>query len=562
MSQLPVWGIDVSASSLRAVLLAETPEGKIRVDAWDVVDYAEDVEDVRSVGRYDAMLRAVKRFLQHQNVRSAKVVASIRGETAFMRTVSTPQLADESLDKILAYEARQQVPYPLEEVYWDRRVVSIQEKGDVTFSLYAIRRQEVDDRLRKLGHMGLPVDALQLRPLATQNFCAAERLLSDGAVVVDFDYSGTQLLLAHDDRTWFRCLPTGGCDHVARIRSKLITDHASAVRLATGELKPRPAQAGMLAEATRSAAREVAEEVAGLVRYYGTLHPGAAFDRVVLLTAHRACPPLAKALADATGLPVSEPRGFKTFEFASDVVAAGLQENFAGLARAAGLALQGLGKADTAVRLYPETIPRTFSRGKAGYLAAATFVLGAVVAGWLRDERLTDDLGAATAALRGRLDAARPFVKERVEKEKIVDDPLPPLIERSAARARGRLGAAPFLSEVLKTLARPFGKERAEPGAPRLVAFEAGSAPDRVARPGAGRLVLAEVEHAAPDVVDRDLDALAASLVGKAGLVAAKPLESWSSGAPLADKPAQPDERLLRVRFRHRAYELTFEDVK
>ena len=121
MSQLPVWGIDVTAASLRAVLLALGEDGKLRAEAWDVIDYAEDVEDVRSGARYDAMTRAVKRFLQHQNVRSAKVVASIRGETAFMRTVSVPQLDDESLDKILAYEAQPAAP---------RTVVSVADTND------------------------------------------------------------------------------------------------------------------------------------------------------------------------------------------------------------------------------------------------------------------------------------------------------------------------------------------------------------------------------------------------------------------------------------------------
>ncbi len=58
MSQLPVWGIDVTPASLRAVLLSLDDDGKVRAEAWDVIDYAEDVGDLRGAGRYDALSRA------------------------------------------------------------------------------------------------------------------------------------------------------------------------------------------------------------------------------------------------------------------------------------------------------------------------------------------------------------------------------------------------------------------------------------------------------------------------------------------------------------------------
>jgi type IV pilus assembly protein PilM len=562
MSQLPVWGIDVSASSLRAVQLSAGDDGRIRFEAWDVIDFAEDVEDVRGVGRYDAMARAVKRFVKHQDVRHAKVVASIRGETAFVRTVSVPQLGGESLEKILAYEAQQQIPFPLDEVYWDRRVLAIRDGGEVVVSLYAIRKAQVDDRLRKLALMGLPIDAVQLRPLALQNFCAAEKLLTDGTVVVDYDFSGLQILVAHEDRVWFRCLPAGACDFVEKLRLKLRVDHGEAVRLATGAAAPRPGQAKTLEELRAAAAREAAAETAGQLRYYMKMHPGARPDRVLLFTSHRACPPLAQALANETGLKIAEPRGFRHIDVAADVVAAGLQENFSGLARAAGLALHGLGKADTAVRLYPDAIPRTFSRGKAGYAVAAVAALGSVVLGWGRQEELGAKLNEAASNVRARVAVAREFDRARIEAPRLGEDPVAPLVAKWTARSKDRDGRAPFAGALLAALASPGGKPRDEARAPRLVALEAGDAPGRAAPAGTGRLVLAAVEDGDVERTDRELDAFVATLVGTAGLRAAKPTDGWSAASPQGRKPTAADERMLRVRFRHRAYDLSFEESR
>jgi type IV pilus assembly protein PilM len=546
MSQLPVWGIDVTSSTLAAVKLSLAEDGAIRAEAWDVVDFAEDVEDVRGVGRYDAIRKAVKRFLKLHDLRFAKTVVSIRGEAAFMRTVVVPQLEGESLEKILAFEAQQQIPYALEEVYWDRRVLAIRDGGEVVVSLYAILKQQVDDRLRKLGVMGLPIDAVQLRPVALQNFCAAEKLLDDGTIVVDVDYAGTQILAVDDGRVWFRCLPAGGADFVARLTNRLRLQHAAAVRLASGRAEPKPgAEAKAFQELRAAASRDLSDEIASQIRYYLRSHPNAKAERLLLFVQHAACPPVEATLAAATGLSVTRPRGFRSFEVDVDVVGAGLQENFASLARAAGLALQGLGRADTDIRLYPETIPRSFGRPKGGYAAAAAAAAALVALMWLRVDAERDAIAAAANALHARVVDALRFDPARIRAEGLRGDPIAPTVEKWTARARGREGPLPFLDALFAELVAARGGSGgigAASGAPLLVAFEAGDPPGRSLAPHAARMKLAFVE----------------TLKKKGLVVEAKPIETYSAAAPTIEKPASADEKLLRFRFRHRKYDLRF----
>ena len=206
MTDIPVWGVDLTAVSLKAVKLALTSEGKVRAEAWEVIDFAEDVENVHGLGRHDAQKRALHSFLRHHDVKDCLVFASLRGESAFNRTVTVPQTGDQNLDRLLEYEAQQQIPYPLDDVFWDRRVVAIRENGDVIATIYAIQKSIVNERLSKLEMAGLPVDGLVLRPVALQNFCSRERLLEPGSVVIDVGYGATQVLLVHEDQTTFRCL--------------------------------------------------------------------------------------------------------------------------------------------------------------------------------------------------------------------------------------------------------------------------------------------------------------------------------------------------------------------
>ena len=211
MTDIPAWGIDLTAVSLKAVKLALSSEGKVRAEAWEVIDFAEDVENVQGLGRHDAQKRALHSFLRHHNVRDCLVFASLRGESAFNRTVTVPQTGDPNLDRLLEYEAQQQIPYPLDDVFWDRRVVAIRaERRRRSRRSTPSRSRSSPSGSSRLEIAGLPVDGLVLRPVALQNFCARERLLEPGSVVIDVGYGATQVLLVHEDQTTFRCLAVGG----------------------------------------------------------------------------------------------------------------------------------------------------------------------------------------------------------------------------------------------------------------------------------------------------------------------------------------------------------------
>ncbi len=558
MSELPVWGIDLTAVSLRAVKLALTDSGGVRAEAWEVVDFTDDVEDVHALGRFDAFGRAVHSFLRHHDVGECRVIVSLRGEAAFARTVTVPQVNEQNLDKLLEYEAKQQIPYPEDDVYWDRRVISIRDGGDLVATVYAVKKFLVDDRIAKLQFAGMPVDGVQLRPIALQNFCARERLLDPGTVVVDVDYGGSQVLITHEDQTWFRCIPMGAFDFVSRLRAKLRVDHLTAVRLATGQARPRPQHVLALSEVRAEVTEAILSEVKQVIASYSRMHPGAKLTQGVLFEAHAATPPLGDALKAAFGFPFTKPKGFHQIEVDPDIVSAGIQENFAGLARAAGLALQGLGKADVAIRLYPETIPRSFKPRKFGYLVAAAAVVAMIGIAHQQHRGLRTEIGTATTEIKTLKDQL--FKKNRRAcEEDLAVDPLTGVTAKWLARVKHREGHLPWLDALLTELRQPLGQKREEATAPLLVSLEVGDVEGRVPEPHTGRVVLARVENAPAAELDQQLDAFMKGLVGKDGLTKAEPVDGWSCGALTSKPPSPPDERMLRYRFRHRSYALSWE---
>jgi type IV pilus assembly protein PilM len=538
MKAYPAWGVDLTAVAVRAVQIALGPEGRPRIVAWDIVDYTEQVPDVTSLTRFGLMERGLQHFRGRHDLRSSRVWYSLRAETAFNRTVVIPPVTDEGVDRLLELEAQQQIPFPISDVFWDRRVVGIRDGGEIHATIYAVRRQVLEDRLRKLQRIGMPVDGIQLRPLALQNFCAEERLLEEGTVVVDIDYGGLQILIHHDDQTWFRVLPMGAAESVALIERSFQIPHATAVRIASGELEaPDPVRFVTL---RKKAQGDIVSEVARVVRYYASARPGVQLRRIVLFESHPCVMDCEEALAAALGIPVHRPRGFRSIEVEPDVVSAGIQEHFPALAKAAGLALQGVGRAQCQVRLFPPELERVLGGGRAGYVAAAAILLATILLAVLRlrtrDTELLDALGSAKSFL------AEARLVQDLERAAGLDAIDRRLGEwRAAFRGRDRL--VRIADHLMATAAAIPPEER-----PALAGLSLGEGPS------AG-IVLAWAGGEESEA-DRLMDRLARSTVDGAWITAAEAGEAWTGETVSPSAPEHRDLGDVILPVRHRRYRL------
>ena len=446
----------------------------------------------------------------------------------------------------LEYEAQQQVPHPLDEVFWDRRVIAIREDGEVHATLFAVKKALVEDRLRKLAKARFPVDGIQLRPIALHNFCAYERLLEPGTIVIDVDYAGLQVLIHHDDQTWFRVLPVGGVDLVQRLRETFDCDHRTAVRMATGQAPP-PDQ-DLFEACRREVAQDIVDEATKTVRYYLAAKPHVRPTGVVLFESHGCVPPLNRALKRTMDMPVFRPKGFRHLEVDPEVVTAGVQEHFPALAKAAGLALQGVAKAEIEVRLFPDSVGRNLDSRKRGYVFAAVCLLFTIlIAGWNRGsaaEEIADKRKELETAISQGLNRAA------VEKRLDVDAPLEDL-RALKEPARGRTGPIPLVTH-LYALHAAWDKGPA----PQIVAIDYSAADARKAR-----VILAfqvGLKDGATDIVpSAAMEAFAQSLAdGKVVRKATAVGDPWRAGTMTYEKPIKTAPTMLRFLFAHRAYEL------
>jgi len=81
------------------------------------------------------------------------VVLAISNQPVFHRNIKLPPVSDSKIEKMIYYEAQQNIPFPLEEVFWDYHI----DKSDVEYnlSLFVAKKDGINNQVEDLMKKGI-----------------------------------------------------------------------------------------------------------------------------------------------------------------------------------------------------------------------------------------------------------------------------------------------------------------------------------------------------------------------------------------------------------------------
>src|SRR5438105_15015352 len=116
-TQPGVWGIDLGQCALKA-LRVELSDGQVAATAFDYVDHPKSLSQPDADP--DQLTReALDKFLSRNSLRGDVVAISVPGQSGLARFVKLPPVEEKKIAEIVKFEAKQQIPFRLEEVVWD-----------------------------------------------------------------------------------------------------------------------------------------------------------------------------------------------------------------------------------------------------------------------------------------------------------------------------------------------------------------------------------------------------------------------------------------------------------
>src|SRR5438046_2179122 len=121
-----VWGIDIGRCALKALRCHLDGEAVV-ADGFDYIEYPKLLTQPEADAP-QLIKEALEQFLSRNSVKGDRVAISVSGESGLARYFKPPPVDVKTIADIVKYEARQQIPFALEDVLCDyHRVAGGQE---------------------------------------------------------------------------------------------------------------------------------------------------------------------------------------------------------------------------------------------------------------------------------------------------------------------------------------------------------------------------------------------------------------------------------------------------
>jgi type IV pilus assembly protein PilM len=395
-----VWGIDIGQCALKALRL-EMVEGKPVATAFDYVEHPKILSQADADP--DTLIReALEKFLSRNELGHDEVAIGIAGQSGLARFVKLPPVEEKKIPEIVKFEAKQQIPFPLDEVVWDFQKIA---GGDVTdgfameteIGLFAMKRDVISRYLGYFGGSKIEVHCVQMSPLALVNFATYEILKKGGTtpppdeapdpnddtprgkkrcvVVLDIGTEASNLIITDGAKIiWQRPLPLGGNNFTRALTKELKLTFAKAEHLKRNAAKSP--ELPQILKALKPVLQDFVGEVQRSLGYFTNTHRDAHVGYMVGLGSAFRLPGLQKYLAEKLQIEVRKPATYSRVTGDSVLKDPIFVENVLTFPVAYGLALQGIGESRILTNLLPGEIrTERLIRKKKPYAAAAAAAL-------------------------------------------------------------------------------------------------------------------------------------------------------------------------------------------
>jgi len=390
---LGVWGIDLGQCALKALRL-EVGESGVVATAFDYVEHPKILSQPDADP--DQLTReALDKFLSRNTIRGDQVAISVPGQSGLARFVKLPPVEEKKIVDIVRFEAKQQIPFNLDEVVWDYQKLS---SGAVTdgfameteIGLFAMKRDMVSRYLQHFKDVNVEVHLVQMAPLSLCNFVSYDLLTGEQkegeeegesrgkkqcVVALDIGADSSNLVITDGARIiWQRPIPLGGNHFTRALTKDMKLTFAKAEHLKRNATKSP--QLKEILSSLKPVLNDFVGEVQRSLGYFTNTHRDATIRYMVGLGNAFRLPGLQRFLSEKLQLDVRKLQKLNKLSGDPVVTAPAYTENVLSFAVAYGLALQGLKLSRLQTNLLPPEIRvERMVKAKKPWAAAAAAAL-------------------------------------------------------------------------------------------------------------------------------------------------------------------------------------------
>jgi len=392
-------------------------------------------------------------------LKGSKVNYAVSAQSVFTRFVKLPSVGEEQVDQIVAFEAQQNVPFPINEVVWDYQLVDQGNSSEVEVVLVAIKSDLLDEINGAVEGGGLKTEVVDVSPMAIYNAFRYNYSDVDGcSLIVDIGARTTNLIFVEPRKVFSRSIPIGGSKITEAIAKDFNESFAEAeerkrngafVSLGGTYEDPDDPDLARVSKIIRNTMTRLHSEISRSISFYRAQQKGAAVARVFLCGGTVTLPYMREFFHEKLQLPVEFFNPLRNVAVGPNLNPEDIGHRAHTLGEMVGLALRGALDCPMALNLRPASVVnRQRTAQQVPYFVLAGLCLWLILAGfWLYfdkaaaatqvmvDENVAprvaklqtgrDKIKGVEAAIKKQEEVAQPLlqaVKDREMWTKLVDD--------------------------------------------------------------------------------------------------------------------------------------------
>lgn len=202
-----ILAVDIGAWSIKLGEFENASEG-LTMKQFGYGEYSHLMTDDN---RADLIKDTLQKILDEKQLSTKKVHLSLSSQLAFTRFVKLPPIEEneERVKQIVEFEARQHVPFEMNEVIWDYQLIGTGEELDVMFVV--IKNEIVEQITSAVESLGLKVVLVDVASSACYNASRANRIGDDScAMVLSIGSRCSNLIFADGTHFFSRNIPIAG----------------------------------------------------------------------------------------------------------------------------------------------------------------------------------------------------------------------------------------------------------------------------------------------------------------------------------------------------------------
>lgn len=339
------------------------------------------------------IVQALPGMMHEIGFKGGPVDYAVSGQSVFARFVKLPAVDQGKIDRIISFEAQQNVPFPIEEVVWDYQLVGSGEADKIEVVLVAIKADLLEGINEAVEATGLETTRVDVATMALYNaFRFNYGELTGCSLLIDIGARTTNLLFIEPGKVFSRSIPIGGSSITSAIAKEFHEPFAAAelrkiqdgfVSLGGAFAEAPDPRVARISKLVRNTMTRLHSELTRSISFYRTQQQGSSPDRVYLCGGTVTTPYMREFFHEKLQLPIEFFNPLRNVTVAPAMPIEGVTRSAHLLGELVGLALRSNMTCPMELNLRPANVVRRqqlAQRRPFLVLAAACFLLGLL--GW------------------------------------------------------------------------------------------------------------------------------------------------------------------------------------